>query len=125
MRQAFLISVFGIFGILARWGLDLTLKPMVPATLPYATLAINVIGSFLAGGVLVFMQNSEISPSILSAVLIGGLGGFTTFSAFAIQSLELFQGGFPGAALAYGFLSWAGTIIAAWGGFALTRSFIA
>jgi len=119
MQQGLLISVFGILGVLSRWGLDLALKPF----LPYPTLIINVLGSFLAGIVFHYIQQNT-QPQLMSAILIGGLGGFTTFSAFAVQSLQQLQAGEVLTFLAYGLTSWLGSVLGAWGGFALMRAFI-
>ncbi len=60
---------------------------------PYGTLCVNVCGSFLIGflSVLFFSRFYFISPQLRALFLIGFLGGFTTFSAFAFESFNLLE----------------------------------
>lgn len=65
---------------------------------PLATLVVNIIGSFAMGVLyVVLFQRTHLSPLLMSGVL----GGFTTFSAFSLDTLKLYQSGQPGTALAY------------------------
>ncbi len=66
---------------------------------PLATLAVNVVGSF-ALGLLVAWGATRMSPEVLSALTVGFLGAFTTFSTFTLEALTLTHDGrFPVAAL--------------------------
>ena len=57
---------------------------------PVATFAVNVLGSFLMGVLVVALaQRSHLSPFLMTGVL----GGFTTFSAFSLDALKLYEGG--------------------------------
>ena len=67
---------------------------------PWATLGINVAGSF-AAGFLVEWGFMRLSDAVNTAVTVGLLGGFTTYSAFATQSVLLAEEGRLGAAFAY------------------------
>ena len=59
---------------------------------PVGTLFVNIVGSFLAGLFISYLNNKEISEIIIRYfVIIGLLGSFTTFSAFSIETLELFK----------------------------------
>ena len=59
---------------------------------PVGTLLVNVIGSFLAGLLVSYLNNKEISENIIKYFfIIGFLGSFTTFSAFSIETLELLK----------------------------------
>ena len=59
---------------------------------PVGTLLVNVIGSFLAGLLVSYLNNKEISEIIIKYFfIIGFLGSFTTFSAFSIETLELLK----------------------------------
>lgn len=93
MLRILLVACFGVVGVLSRFAIDefmLRFKPPIPA----GTLIINVLGSFLAG--LLFVLGSErawFSPEINSALMVGLLGGFTTFSAFSLQSARLLENG--------------------------------
>jgi CrcB protein len=63
---------------------------------------INVVGSFLIGATAAYVQSSTgFSPLISAFVMVGVLGGFTTFSTFSFDTLTLFSDGAIGLALAY------------------------
>lgn len=65
---------------------------------PLATLAVNVSGSFVMGVLFVLLANrAPLSPLLMTGVL----GGFTTFSAFSLDALKLYQSGQTATALAY------------------------
>ena len=62
--------------------------------LPWGTLAVNIIGSFLAGILFGISEKTNLIPETLSMfLLVGFCGGFTTFSAFALDNIRLFQAG--------------------------------
>lgn len=56
---------------------------------PLATVAVNVIGSFVIGILMVFALSGALSPTLRIALMTGFLGGFTTFSAFSVESVLL------------------------------------
>ncbi|MBT8062903.1 MAG: fluoride efflux transporter CrcB [Gammaproteobacteria bacterium] len=61
---------------------------------PYGTLMVNVMGSLIIGYLLVLLPDSEKSIPLLRLLIITGvLGGFTTYSAFSIETLQLIQNG--------------------------------
>lgn len=104
------VAVGGALGTGARHGLALLL-PAVNGW-PLATLAGNVVGSFLLGLLLEsLLRRGEETPRRLLLRLglgTGVLGGFTTFSSLALEADALLSGGAPGQALAYLALSLAG-----------------
>lgn len=63
--------------------------------IPLGTLGVNVIGSFIIGLLLAFFQSPEINihPHLKAFLITGTLGGFTTFSTFSFETLNLFQNG--------------------------------
>jgi len=69
---------------------------------PLATLAVNVLGCFLMG-VLFFatLERISVTPLMRTAILTGGLGGFTTFSTFAMEAFLLIEDGETGYAVIY------------------------
>ena len=85
----------------------------VPA--PWGTLGINVLGSFLIGLLFVPAGRMGLSPLLLTGVL----GGFTTFSAFALDAARLWTAGQGGQALAYVAASVALSLVAVAAGAAL------
>ena len=85
------IAAGGAFGSVIRYIITYFFKIFYP-NFPIGTLLINVLGSFLIGLLVSYMQNSNISENIFKYFLIIGLlGSFTTFSAFSIETLELFR----------------------------------
>ena len=88
------VAIGGALGSVARFGLDGLISARLGATFPWGTLAINVTGSFLIG---VFAAYADadgrvmIAPGVRQFLMIGICGGFTTFSAFSLQTLRLAQ----------------------------------
>ena len=94
---------FGLLGALRQTNL---VQIMFGWDFPYATLSINVLGSFLMG--LVFVATLErlaVSPEVRTGILTGFLGGYTTFSTFSMELLLLIEQGFAARALVYLLLS--------------------
>jgi CrcB protein len=60
-------------------------------TFPWATLAVNVVGSFLMGlAVVTIIERFDSSPELRAFIMAGILGGFTTFSAFSLDAADLY-----------------------------------
>jgi CrcB protein len=87
---AFIVIGFGAaFGAWLRWGLGLWLNPLFP-TLPYGTLAANLIGGYLIGvAIAFFAQHPGVSPEWRLFLITGFLGGLTTFSTFSAEIFTL------------------------------------
>lgn len=79
---------------------------------PTGTLAVNLIGCFFIG-LLAKMVNHDV---LRLALITGFLGGFTTFSAYSLETLNLFRNGFISTAVSYVAASNVGGLLAAWGG---------
>jgi CrcB protein len=76
-------------GALLRWVLGLTLNPVFP-TIPLGTLTANLLGGFLMGvAVHYFASHANASPELRLALTTGFLGGFTTFSTFSAEAVDL------------------------------------
>ena len=110
------IALLGALGSLARFGADLALAPWaVRLGWPVATLAVNVLGSGLAGALSALGSRGVLTPEIQRALLVGFCGGFTTFSAYTLQAFDLAsRGGLAG--WAYLVASPIAGIAAAWFG---------
>jgi CrcB protein len=93
------------------------------STFPIGTLAVNLIGSFAVGLLWGAVENTTISPNIRSFVFIGILGGFTTFSAYSLETLNLLRDGELKMAFANIALNNLLGLGLAFAGFALTRQF--
>lgn len=84
-----LIGVFGALGALSRYGFDVGLSRFTP-DFPIATFSANMVGCFLVGLVFFVDRNAiGLSEPMKMAIIVGFLGGFTTFSAYALQSVFL------------------------------------
>ena len=90
---------------------------------PWATLSINVLGCFLMG--FLFFETLErisVSPELRTGMLIGGLGTYTTFSTFSLETLVLFENGETVKGLLYMFTSLFLCVGAAFAGAWISRS---
>jgi len=99
----------------------------LPPELPWGTFAVNVAGSLAAGAIAaVLVARGAVGENATSLFLITGLlGGFTTFSAFSLDALLLWQRGDGSAAAAYVAASVMLALAAAAAGFALARAVLA
>jgi CrcB protein len=84
----------GVGGVCRYWLSNGTYW-LIGRQFPYGTLIVNVTGSFLMGllFVLIMERFDGIGPQLRSLLLIGFLGGYTTFSSFSIETLILFENG--------------------------------
>ena len=88
------IALFAITGAFARYGQSIVVQGVLGRSFPFATLSINVLGSFLMG--FLFFETLErinVSPELRTGILTGGLGAYTTFSTFSLESLNLIENG--------------------------------
>ena len=103
------IALGGGLGALARYGLA-QLPPAAPGQLPLATFVANVFGCLAIGVLMVLITETFTAHPLVRPFLgVGVLGGFTTFSTYAVEIQDLLRSGAVG--LAFGYL--AGTVIAA------------
>ncbi len=95
MYQSMLILIGGGIGSLARYWLSLATYFLLGSNFPYGTLMVNVLGSFVMGLLsILFIERFNLQAEYLRAlILIGFLGGFTTFSSFSIETFNLFENG--------------------------------
>ena len=123
MPTALAIAVAGAFGALARYGLDGWISRRAPTSFPWGTFAINVTGSFLLGLAFVLMtERFRPDPWLRSAVTIGFLGAYTTFSTFSLETYRLIEDGSYGLAFANVVGSVAAGLTAVYAGVVLGRA---
>ena len=80
------VALGGMLGALARYALTALLTPLLARTgLPWATLLINVSGSFALGLLAALAARSAVSPEWRAAIGVGFLGAYTTFSTFSVD----------------------------------------
>jgi fluoride exporter len=100
------IAVFGILGCWARYGMTNLVQTIWGRDFPYATLSINVGGSFLMGFLFIeTLERLTISPELRTGILTGFIGGYTTFSTFEMEALLLVEQGAAVKAAVYVVLS--------------------
>lgn len=94
------IFIGGGIGSIARYATGLGCASMCGKNFPYGTFIVNVAGSFL---ILFFMtlalEKLTVTPTVRLFIVTGFLGGFTTFSSFAFETLTLVMNGEEGKAL--------------------------
>lgn len=102
MLTLLLVMVAGAVGVAARFGIDAMVTDRFGDGFPWATLGINVVGSFLLGMVaLVAVRSGSDLGGAQVPLSIGLLGGFTTFSSYALEAITLAVDGAAGRALIY------------------------
>jgi fluoride exporter len=104
VKAYLLIAIGSGLGGVARHWLSGVIATRVASVFPWGTFIVNVLGSALIGFVL-GASDVRISPATRQFLTVGILGGFTTFSAFSAQTMQLFQHGKAGVALAYALAS--------------------
>ena len=98
MARVALVAVAGALGALTRYWIGTAIGVRA---FPWATLGINVLGSFLLGLVLGGPGMNRWSATATTAVAVGFLGAFTTFSTFAFEATAMIREDRPGPAFAY------------------------
>ncbi|WP_084678468.1 fluoride efflux transporter CrcB [Actinopolymorpha alba] len=117
------IAIGGALGALARYGLTLRI-PHGSRGFPWSTFLTNVSGCFAIGILMVVILDLPAPHRLLRPFVgIGILGGFTTFSTYAIETRQLLQVGEPATAAAYLFGTLAAALLAVWCGARGTRLF--
>lgn len=99
LKNFLLIGLGGAIGSMLRYAATMLMQSRY---FPYATLTINIIGCFIIGLVFAMSMKDEIFLQNWKLFLATGIcGGFTTFSAFSLENLELLQNGKIGIASIY------------------------
>jgi fluoride exporter len=111
--MAYLLAALGgALGALARWAAAETLPP-APGGWPWATLLVNLTGCFLLGVLVAVLAARPPEPAWVRPFLaVGVLGGYTTYSAFAVEVVELVEDGAVALAAGYVVLSVVGGVTA-------------
>lgn len=120
------IGIGGAVGSVARHALSTWLQQSLGGSFPYGTLAVNIIGSFLLGGLMQAAGSTEfVSPTLRLALGTGVLGGFTTYSTFNYETLKLFEDRAWGVGLCNVVVTLVGCMLASVLGVALVRRALA
>ncbi len=91
--NAIVVGSGGFLGALARYGLSGLVHRQVPlATFPYGTLGVNLLGCLVIGVIAGLVESRQLfGPEVRIFVLIGVLGGFTTFSTFGYDTFAMMR----------------------------------
>ncbi|MGB1215939.1 MAG: fluoride efflux transporter CrcB [Pikeienuella sp.] len=118
------VALGGAIGASLRYGLVLSALRFSAAGFPIGVLTANVIGSFLMGAFLIMAETRGL-VSLSPFIMTGVLGGFTTFSAFSLETFSLIERGQFGSAALYVTLSVVASILALFLGVAIARGIFA
>jgi len=87
-----IVSLGAALGGGLRYWVSNVVYKYLPATFPYGTMIVNVIGSFILGLLMFhFDQRELLSPNVKIFLTVGFCGGFTTFSSFSYETIVLFR----------------------------------
>jgi CrcB protein len=121
--QVLVIAAGGALGALLRYGMSQSVYRLLGRDFPYGTLAVNLFGSFLIGvAVVLIVERMILSELWRTALIIGFLGAFTTFSTFSFETLALLEDGQLLKALLNIGVSVILCLLATWLGMIATRS---
>lgn len=123
MQNVLLVALGGGIGASCRYLLALYLDSITKTTFNIGTLSVNLIGSLLIGIImgLISMQ-ANISPKVFPFLVVGVLGGFTTFSSFSYDNFQLLEDGFYKSFIFYFLVSNLGGILLAFLGYKLANN---
>jgi len=93
MKTILAIGAGSFAGGIARYLLTESIQRRFPISFPAGTFAVNIIGCFLIGIVYGLADRGHLNPYWTTILATGFIGGFTTFSAFSYQNVELLRGG--------------------------------
>lgn len=112
MNSLISVMIGGAFGAGARHLVGAAMLARLGPGFPWWTLTVNIVGGFLMGllvGILVKAGGSEQARLLLG---VGVLGGFTTFSAFSLETWRMIEGGQVAVAIGYSGASVVGSVVA-------------
>jgi CrcB protein len=92
----FYIAIGGALGSVARYACSLWAARLVGETFPWGTLGVNILGSFVIGFFAILTGPDGrliVAPDARQFVMVGVCGGYTTFSSFSLQTLNLVRAG--------------------------------
>lgn len=116
------VALGGAIGSVLRYKIGDWVQTGTGSGFPYGTLLVNVTGAFIAGLLATYLlERTSVSPEVRTGLLIGVLGGYTTFSTFSLQTLELANAGDSLQVALNVVASVTGALLAVWLGQSLAR----
>lgn len=125
MLNILLVAIGGAFGSVCRYLTGLLMTRLLGTAFPWGTITVNIVGSF-AIGLLTELVARRFNASMEMRLLlvVGILGGFTTFSSFSLDTVALIEKGAVATAVIYVFASVAISLAATFAGFAVGRALL-
>ncbi|TCV61337.1 camphor resistance protein CrcB [Neorhizobium sp. R1-B] len=125
MNHMLLVAIGGALGSVCRYLVGLWALRQFGPNFPWGTLTVNVAGSFAIGLLAeLIVRRYDASPEMRLLLITGVLGGFTTFSAFSLDVITLFERGAALAGATYVLASVAISLGAVFAGLALGRAML-
>ena len=124
MKTVLIVALGGAIGSVARFLVGKAALHIWGPNFPWGTMIVNIAGSFAIGllaGLFAYMVNW--SQDMRNFAIVGVLGGFTTFSSFALDAFTLYERGSYGAAIFYVMGSLFISLISVAAGMAIVRGF--
>ncbi|MBV6287855.1 fluoride efflux transporter CrcB [Pseudomonas aegrilactucae] len=116
------VSAGGIAGTLLRFAAGNWVNAHWPRHFYLGTLAVNLIGCLLIGLLYgLFVHRPLVPVELRAGLIVGFLGGLTTFSSFSMDTVRLLESGQAPLAFGYATLSVVGGLLATWAGLSLTK----
>lgn len=122
IRLILAVAVGGAAGTLLRFATGTWIAANWPQHFSLGTFLVNIVGCLLIGLLYgFFLLRPELPIELRAGLLVGFLGGLTTFSSFSLDTLRLLENGQLPLALGYAALSVFGGLLATWVGLSLTK----
>ena len=109
-----LVAAGGALGATLRYGVSLACRSGNEGSFPVGTLTVNLAGCLLIGVVAALLAEQDGRNPLRVFIIVGCLGGFTTFSSFGLETLRLLDESRLGAAAAYVLVSNVGGVVLCW-----------
>jgi fluoride exporter len=93
MMHILLLMIGGAIGTLARYLTSVFSHKWLGMSFPYGTFFVNILGSFAIGILWGLWERKGVSPEMKAFLFVGILGGFTTFSSFSLETMNLMKSG--------------------------------
>lgn len=123
IKEILLVGLGGGVGSIFRYLTSVLVTKHFPSPFPWGTLVVNVVGCLLIGLLLGMIEKNQLlSPGLRLLLVTGFCGGYTTFSAFALENVNLFSNQHALTAILYIAASIGLGLLAVWAGLYLIKS---
>jgi len=123
MKPVVFVGLGGFIGAVSRYLTSLLVSKFTGNGFPWGTIAVNMIGCLILGVLTGIIIDKEFSWPVREFFIIGILGGFTTFSAFGLETYDMLKSGSMNSAAGYVGISLIAGVISVGAGFFVSRQF--